>query len=78
MILTHMGNKRWHTIVVQKVCGQLSFYHFNWVKICNVYIKMFVVKFQFKTKGILIILKYLDEKKCNFNERPQEGAHGLG
>jgi hypothetical protein len=36
------------TRVVQKVCGQLRFYHFNWVNIYIPYTKMFVVKFQFK------------------------------
>ena len=40
--------KSLHTRVVQKVRGQLRFYHFYWVNIYIPYTKMFVVKFQFK------------------------------
>jgi hypothetical protein len=48
------------TRVVQKVRGQLRFYHFNWVNIYIPYTKMFVVKFQFKIKWILIFLVSLN------------------
>jgi hypothetical protein len=48
------------TRVVQNVRGQLRFYHFNWVNIYIPYTKMFVVKFQFKIKWILIILVSLN------------------
>jgi hypothetical protein len=49
-----------YTRVVQKVRGQSGFYHFIWVNIYIPYTKMFVVKFQFKIKWILIIFESLN------------------